>query len=106
MRIEPLEKEHLEEVTAMEAEDGDVHWSRAQFEEELEGEFRRFFLMLDDDSRILAFGGYWKAAAEAQIVNLVVRRDSRCRGLAKRLMEFLMDCARSEMCARCTLEVR
>jgi ribosomal-protein-alanine N-acetyltransferase len=113
--IMPMDADHLDRVAAIEARDGDVHWSRAQFEKELNGEFRRFFVVLEgsDPERgltpavdILAYGGYWKAGPEAQIVNIVVWKESRCRGIGKRLVEFILDCARGEECTVCTLEVR
>jgi ribosomal-protein-alanine N-acetyltransferase len=107
MKIEPLEDGQLDEVAEIEAKDGDVHWSRAQFEKELAGEFRRFFVAREPpEADILGYGGYWKAGPEAQIANLVVRKASRCKGIGKRLIEFILDCARSEECTSCTLEVR
>jgi [ribosomal protein S18]-alanine N-acetyltransferase len=107
MRIEPMVSDQLDEVAAIEAKDGDSHWSRAQFEKELSGEFRRFFVVLESDlAEILGYGGYWKAGPEAQITNLVIRQDSRCQGIGKRLLEFILDCARGEECTCCTLEVR
>lgn len=105
MRIEPMEADRLDEVAALEARDGDVHWTRTNFEKEIQGEFKRFFLALETEE-ILGYGGYWKAGTEAQITNVVVRRESRCQGIGKRLVEFILDCARAEMCATCTLEVR
>jgi len=110
--IVPMESSHLDAVAAIEARDGDVRWSREQFEKELSGDVRRFFAVIEErpepgpTTDVLAYGGYWKAGPEAQIVNLVVRKESRCRGIGKRLLEFILDCARSEMCASCTLEVR
>jgi ribosomal-protein-alanine N-acetyltransferase len=102
-----MDADHLDPVAAIEAADGDVHWSRKQFEKELKGEFRRFFVVVEEGSPdVLAYGGYWKAGPEAQIVNLVVRKDARCRGIGKRLAEFILDCARGEECTVCTLEVR
>jgi ribosomal-protein-alanine N-acetyltransferase len=107
MMIVPLGADDLDSVTAIEAEDGDAHWSRAQFEKELSGDVRRFFMAVEPPATdILGYGGYWKAGPEAQITNLVVRRESRCRGIGKRLLEFILDCARGEMCTMCTLEVR
>jgi ribosomal-protein-alanine acetyltransferase len=103
--IVPMEFDHLEAVTAIESKDGDAHWSRAQFEKELKGEFRRFFVAVEPPD-VLGYGGYWKADSEAQITNLVVRKESRCQGVGRRLVEFLVDCAASEMCTTCTLEVR
>ncbi len=108
MRVAPLEEQYLDDVSAMEKQDGDVHWSRAQFERELESEVIRFFVVLSSDVRpiVLGYGGYRVAGTEAQITNLVVRRDARCRGIGRHLLEFLVDCARGESCSSCTLEVR
>src|SRR5688572_16343124 len=97
MMIAPLEPEHLDAITAIEAKDGDAHWSRAQFEKELGGEFRRFFVAMSEDAGpVVGYAGYWKAGPEAQITNIVVRQESRCQGIGKRLLEFIFDCARSE----------
>ena len=107
MRVVPMEPGHLDQVAAIEACAGDVHWTRDQFAKELQGEFRRFFVVVEDESPdVLAYGGYWKAGPEAQITNLVVRPESRCRGIGRRILEFIMDCARGESCSVCTLEVR
>src|SRR5579862_6760783 len=98
MMIVPLTADQLDSVAVIEAKDGDAHWTRAQFEKELTGEFQRFFVVMEPpEPDILAYGGYWKAGPEAQITNIVVRRESRCRGIGKRLLEFILDCARSEM---------
>jgi ribosomal-protein-alanine N-acetyltransferase len=105
MRIVPMEFDQVDAVAAIEAKDGDVHWSRANFEKELQGEFKRFFLAMESED-VLGYGGYWKADSEAQITNVVVRQESRCQGIGKRLVEFILDCARGEMCNTCTLEVR
>jgi len=103
--IEPMDADHLETVVAIETTDGDSHWSREQFVKELGGEFKRFFVVIESPD-IVGYGGYWKADVEAQITNLVVRKESRCRGVGRRLLEFIFDCARAEMCTVCTLEVR
>jgi [ribosomal protein S18]-alanine N-acetyltransferase len=105
MEIEPLRETHLDIVEAIEARDGDVKWSRAQFAQELENEFIRFFVATSE-AGILGYAGYRKADTEAQVTNLVVRKESQCQGVGKRLLEFLLDCARGESCKTCTLEVR
>src|SRR5882724_12051105 len=100
-----MSDEDLDAVTEIEARDGDVHWTRQSFAKELQGEFMRFFLAKEPPD-ILGYGGYWKADTEAQITNVVVRKESRCQGVGRRLVEFILDCARSESCTTCTLEVR
>jgi len=107
MKMAPLDVDQVDEIAGIEATDGDSHWTREHFEKELTGEFRRFFVAQEDESPdILGYGGYWKAGPEAQITNLVVRKASRCQGIGRRILEFILDCARSELCETCTLEVR
>jgi [ribosomal protein S18]-alanine N-acetyltransferase len=107
MTIVPLDWSHLDQVAGIEEVDGDVHWTRADFERELANETNRFFVVMAPEEReILAYGGYWKAGPEAQITNLVVKREQRRKGIGRRLIEFLLDCARGEECGSCTLEVR
>jgi ribosomal-protein-alanine N-acetyltransferase len=103
--IVPMGVDQLDAVAAIEVKDGDVHWTRENFAKELQGEFMRFFLAMEPPE-ILGYGGYWKAGSEAQITNVVVRKEFRCKGIGRRLVEFILDCARGEMCETCTLEVR
>ena len=105
MTIVPMGQADLDAVATIESEDGDVRWTRQNFEKELKGEFMRFFLAVEPPE-ILGYGGYWVAESEAQITNLVVRKEFRCKGIGRRLVEFILDCARSEECKTCTLEVR
>ena len=105
MKIDPLRESLIDAVSTIEEESGDVHWSREQFLRELQQEFIRFFVALESNE-VLGYGGYRKAGTEAQITNVVVRKASQCQGVGRRLLEFLLDCARSESCSTCTLEVR
>ncbi len=95
----------MEAVEAIEAENGDVGWTHDHFAKELASDISRFFVVEEAD-KVIGYGGYWKVGPEAQITNLVIRRDRQCRGLGRRLLEFLMDCASGEACSTCTLEVR
>lgn len=103
--IRPLEQDDLDDVAALEHQAGDVGWTRDGFARELKHEFNRFFVIRREKD-LIGYGGYWKAGAEAQITNLVIHPDHRREGWAMRLLEFLLDCARSEECRHCTLEVR
>lgn len=105
MNIAPLRDENLDDVAQIESEEGDVKWSRAQFAAELDSEFIRFFVAWEADE-IRGYGGYRKADTEAQVTNLVVKKSAQCQGVGRRLLEFILDCARSETCSVCTLEVR
>jgi len=105
--IIPLATDHLDRLATLEKSDGDVGWSRQQFEGELQGTGKRFFVLTDDPGHnILGYGGYWAVAGEAQITNLVIRRDFRRQGNGRRLLDFLSGKAAAEGCRTMTLEVR
>ena len=103
--IRRLASTDLYGVCALEQAAGDVGWTRAHFEKELESEISRVWVM-EDNGRICAYGGYWKAADEAQITNLLVAPGFRCRGYGAWLLGWLMDEARRDGCTQMTLEVR
>jgi ribosomal-protein-alanine acetyltransferase len=103
--IQPFTENDLEAVAKLEQKAGDVRWTRTHFESELGSEIGRFFV-LRQGSNILGYGGYWNVQGEAQITNLVVSPDIRRQGVGSHLLQFLMDHAAAEGCARVTLEVR
>jgi len=105
MDVAPLAREHLEAVARIEQTDGDVRWSRAQFERELALPMSRFFV-LKQEGEILGYAGYWMVGEEAQLTNLAVAARERRQGHGQRLLQHLIDHARTERCRVFTLEVR
>ena len=103
--IERMTSDHLSPVASLEQTAGDVHWSLAQFEKELNSTISRFFVQREG-SNILGYGGYWKAGDEAQLTNLVIAPPLRRQSLGKKLLGHLLDQALAEGCRTFTLEVR
>jgi ribosomal-protein-alanine N-acetyltransferase len=55
---------------------------------------------------ILAYGGYWLMETEAHIMTIATHPDYRRQGLGRRLLEAMIDHARSAGAIEITLEVR
>jgi len=55
---------------------------------------------------LIGYVGSWKIGEEAHLTNLAVHPDHRRRGIAKALLEKLMDWARNAGVVSMTLEVR
>lgn len=105
MHIVPLAPQHLEQVADLEAQAGDVQWTRGQFERELSIPFSRFWV-LEEEDQVIGYGGFWKVVDEAQISNLVISLQRRRQGLGSRLLKHFLAEAQREGCIRSTLEVR
>jgi ribosomal-protein-alanine N-acetyltransferase len=55
---------------------------------------------------IVGYIGFWIVAGEVQIQNVIVDKDCRGRGIASRLLNFMIEIARSQGVLNVTLEVR
>ena len=116
MRIEPFTLEHLASVARLEEIGGDAHWSEGQFRQELDMSHSRIFVILADQPvqvesspgvhEVVAYGGFWSVAGEAQMTNIVVHPQQRRQGLGRRLLEHLLATAKHERCQTFVLEVR
>ncbi len=110
----------LLEIGAMRADEVDaVHeierlsqpspWPRTVFVEELSREWARLVVVREPHggaATVVAFANYWLVRDEVHLLNLAVHPARRRRGLARRLMDHLLEFARSHRCHYLTLEVR
>ena len=105
LRIEQFRAEHLEDVQAIEKVCQSAPWSEASFRNELDSP-QSVFLVALVGGRPVGYGGAWILADEAHITTLAVHPDRRREGIARRLMDAVLEEAikRGAVCA--TLEVR
>ena len=76
-------KEHLEK-------DFDDFWSFSIFKQELINE-NSYYLVALVDNEIVGFAGYMLILDEADITNIVVRKDMRNKKIATKLLDSLID---------------
>ncbi len=106
-----MRAEDLPEVCAIEIASFSTPWSEALFDAELKRPELCFWTVAEDPqaapgSRLLGYGGFWKAVDEAHFTNLAVRPDQRGAGLGWALLQEILRKAKAEGCLRATLEVR
>src|SRR5258708_4931743 len=105
-----MRAEDLQEVCAIETASFSTPWSAALFEEELKRPEICIWTVAEDPgaslgSRLLGYGGFWKAVDEAHFTNLAVRQDQRRSGLGWALLQAILKKAKTLGCVRATLEV-
>ena len=95
----------LAAIAALEVEMYDHPWSRAIINDELR-QTNRVYLVVEDDDRIVGFGGAMFVMEDAHITTLGIAPTHRRRGLGSRLLLTLIERALDHGSRNMTLEVR
>lgn len=80
-------------------------WSEQIIQDELEGEGRAYFAILDGEA-LFGFGGVMVVGEEAHITNLLIAPDQRRKGYATQILSGLIETALDMGARHLTLEVR
>lgn len=97
----------LDSVVDIERQSFDRPWTREHFLREIESAVSRTIVTRDAETRaVVGYVCRWLIADEVQILNLAVRRDYRRRGIARRMLERVLDEARGMAVRSVMLEVR
>ena len=100
----PMRAADLDQVVSIEREAYEFPWSREIFRDCLRiGYCCR---VLETDGAVNAYGMLQIAAGRSRLLNLCVRRRLHRRGLGRRLLERMIDVARSHRTRTVVLEVR
>lgn len=84
-----------------------IPWTLHALREELKNP-KAHYLVLEEQSsgRIVAYGGFWQILDEAHICNVAVHPEDRGLGLGSRIVEAMIEKAKSLGITQMTLEVR
>ena len=96
----------LDAVMAIEAHSFPTPWSRNAFQTEILENTFATYLVLDFHGRVVSYGGMWIILDEAHVTNVAVHPDYRGHHLGERMMEGMVERARTLGVQRMTLEVR
>lgn len=96
----------LDAVMTIETSSFPTPWSRSAFQSELMENNFAVYQVLDFHGRIVSYGGMWMILDEAHVTNVAVHPDFRGCHLGERMMEGLMQKAKTLGALRMTLEVR
>jgi [ribosomal protein S18]-alanine N-acetyltransferase len=104
VRLEALDRRHLDRVVAIEALTSPRPWSDASFLEELDRADRRYLVALAPD--VVGFAGLALQAGDAHVMTVAVHPDAQRLGVGRRLVRGLLAAASEAGAAAATLEVR
>ena len=105
VRISPLTGQDIPAVEEMERENYSLPWSGSAFLDALDRGYYRF-LKAETGGCLAGYCGYLRSFETAEITNVTVQKQFRRRGIARRLLNALMDMGVQEGVRRFTLEVR
>jgi ribosomal-protein-alanine N-acetyltransferase len=106
VQLEEFDHRHLDEVVRIESTFA-APWTREMFQQELrQRQELAYSLVAVVDGRVVGYALNWFVADEVHIVNLAVHPHWRRRGIARRLLHEVFDCARRRGMVIATLEVR
>lgn len=90
IEIRKMELTDLDQIEDILESDFDDFWNASIFKQELQNE-NSYYLVAILDGEVVGFAGYMLILDEADITNVVVRKDMRNRGIATKLLERLLD---------------
>lgn len=106
IKIELMDKDHIEGVMVVENTSFRVPWSRdAFFQEVNQNEFAIYYVALIE-GKVVGYAGVWVICDEGHITNIAVHPDYRRKGIGSLLIEKLMTYARDHEVVVMTLDVR
>lgn len=105
LKIVRMNEEYLEKICDS-LDQYDEFWTSSILKDEFNNENSKYFVVLNENDDILAFGGLWFNIDEAHIMNIAVKREFRRNHIGTELLKFLIDEAKKENKNCITLEVR
>jgi ribosomal-protein-alanine N-acetyltransferase len=95
----------IQKVCLIEAGIFSMPWKAEDFRQSMEKP-ENIYLVVEEDALILGYCGLWGVAGEGQITNVAVAKQHRGRGIAKSMLEKMLQLGRNQGLDAFTLEVR
>lgn len=103
--IREMEAADAEAVSVIERESFSMPWSAKDFLEMVEADYAHYYVA-EVDGKIAGCCGIRNIAGEGEITNVVVAAPYRKKGIALKMMEYMLERAEEIGIGDCTLEVR
>lgn len=81
-------------------------WAKESFEREIRDNQLAKYLVIEDNDKIVGYGGMWIIIDEGHITNIAIHKDFRNRKLGSLLVKSMIEYAENLGIHRMTLEVR
>lgn len=106
IEVREMKREHIDEVMEVEHLCFSIPWSKEAFMEEISNNYFAHYVSALVDGKVIGYAGMWKVCDEGHITNVAVHPDYRRMGIGSRLIEKLIEMAKSFEIGSMTLEVR
>ena len=80
-------------------------WKDDSFADELKKDYSHYFVA-ETDGEIMSYAGIWCIYETAELIRIATTPKHQQKGVAKELMQTILECAKSCGCERMMLEVR
>lgn len=80
-------------------------WKTESFVDDFKKDYSHYFVA-ETDGEILGYAGIWCIYETAELIRIATTPEFRKKGVAKELMQTILDCAKTCECERMMLEVR
>ncbi len=81
-------------------------WSRESIREEIEENKLALYIVAEVYGKVVGYAGIWWILDEGHITNIAVHPNKRCIGIAKAIIDTMLECAKNKGVNKFTLEVR
>ncbi len=98
--------EDAEQIAEVEKACFSTPWSYESLNHDIKENRRAIYIAAEIDGKICGYAGLWKILDEGHITNVAVFPEYRRRGIARAMLEALIDEAAKQGVERFTLEVR
>jgi len=105
LRIREMKPEDVADASRIESEAFSMPWSAEDFLEMVEADYAYYYVAELDDE-IVGCCGIRDISGEGEITNVVVEAQHRRKGIARKMLEYLLSEASRNGIGDCTLEVR
>lgn len=106
LSLDRMRSDDLDEVVGIERVSFSLPWSRGAFLYEMEQNRVARCWVVRDDERVVGYVCLWEIGDEVHITNIAVHPDFRRRGIARTLLNHILDDARRRSLRVVALEVR
>lgn len=103
--IEPAAKTDIDGIDEIEQHSFKSPWSKSTFEGELLREWARIDVARSG-GRLVGFCNYWLVTTELHILAIATHPDFRGQGVARQILDHVLEVAKATGCSLATLEVR
>lgn len=107
VRIVRANIEHLKDIALIEELSFPIPWSIDSIKNEFEANTRAVYLAaVTEHGKAVGYAGMWDIVGEGHITNIAVHPDCRNKGIASKLLDEIIACAKKRNIKSLTLEVR